>query len=299
MDSLVVAGTPRTAAGQTAARGGASIGRLTAMELRKLVRRPMTWAIFGLPAALGAVMFPMAYLVARAQGTVAALGPRLFPPGYISSSFDVLIMLGTICVAVLAAGVIGSEYGWGTIRVLIGTGAPRSRLLGSKLIALSLAVAAWIVTSFAVISLSSILVTAVSGHAVSLGQVDATWLGQLGLMFGRTWLVLEAWMTMAVAASVVGRSLAAGIAVPIVWEVIEAILSRLAPFAGSLGTHVSDLLIQVNSLTFQAHNVFGTPPTQPGAVSQAHAVLVFAGYIVVLISVAAVVFIRRDYSTGA
>ena len=280
-------------------RHGSGILGISAMEIRKLIRRPMTWVIFGLPAALGAAWFPIAYLISRAQGSLASLGPHLFPPGYIENTFAVLTMLGTICVAVLAASVVGSEYGWGTIRVLIGTGTPRARLLGGKVVALAVAVAAWIVTSFAAITLSSIVVTALSGHPVSFGNTDAAWFGQLGLMFGRTWLVLEAWLAIAVAASVVGRSLAAGIAVPIVWQVVETVLSAVAPLAGNLGTRISELLIAVSARTFEIHDTFGTPRLVPGAISETQALLVLAGYVVVMLALAFLVFVRRDYTASA
>ena len=288
-----------TAARPAAGRNAPSMAGITAMEVRKLIRRPMTWVIFGLPAALGAFWSPAAYLTARAQGTLASLGPHLYPPGYITNSFYILTMLGTICVAVLAAGLVGSEYGWGTMRVLVGTGTPRSRLLGGKVLALALAVAAWIGSSFAAITLSSVAVTVVSGHTLTFGNVDAAWFGDLALMFGRTWLVLEAWLAIAVATSVVGRSLAAGIAVPIVWQVLENILSAVAPLAGRLGARISEVLIAVNARTFELHDTFGPARSVPGAPSQLHAVVVLAGYVVVSLAVALAVFIRRDFTASA
>lgn len=282
-----------------ATREAPGMVQLTAMEIRKLAHRPLTWAIFALPVTLAAFWFPLAYLTSRAQGTLATFGAHLFPPGSIEGTFEILAMLGPICVAVLAAGLIGSDYGWGLMRVQVGTGVPRARLLGGKLTALGVVLTAWIVTSLAATTLSSVAVTLVSGHALSFGTVDATWFAQLGLMIGRTWLVLAAWMSIAAAASVVGRSLASGIAAPIVWQVLEGILVSVLGLAGHFGAHISGLLIMTNARGLAIHNVFGRAQSVAGTVSQTHATVVLAGYVLLMLAVAVALFIRRDYTASA
>ena len=269
------------------------------MELRKLAHRPLAWAVFALPAVLALVGLALGYLTARAQGTLPSVLPHISPPGYLPNIFGALEMLGPICVAVLAAGLIGSDYSWGMMRVQVATGAPRARLLGAKLLALAVALAAWIVVAVAAATVSSVAITLFSGHALSFGQVGATWFGQLGLMFGRTWLVLAAWMSIAVLASVAGRSLAAGIAAPIVWQVLEGILFSVLGAAGSFGAHVSALLLMSNARTFTSHNVFGAAPQLPGLLSQSHAVAVLGAYVALTLAVALVIFVRRDYTASA
>src|SRR5579884_3477932 len=159
-----------TRGGLAAARKSSTTAGLTVMELRKLAHRPMTWAVFALPAVLALVGFPIGYLTARAQGTVPSLMTHISPPGYIPNIFGALSVLGPICVAVLAAGLIGSDYSWGMVRVQVASGAPRARLLGAKLLALALALAAWIVSSIAAATVSSVSVTVVSGHPLSFGR---------------------------------------------------------------------------------------------------------------------------------
>jgi len=279
-------------------RHASNLAGLSLMELRKLAHRPMVWAIFALPAALAGVYFPIAYLTARSQGNLASVGPHLYAPGYIEGTFSLFSFLGPICVAVLAAGLIGSDYGWGMMRGQVGTGVSRAKLLGGKIGALWITLAAWIVSSLAAASVSSIAVTVISGHPLSFGQVDATWFGDLGLMFGRTWLLLAAWMSIALVAAVVGRSLAAGIAVPIVWQVLEGILSQVVGAAGSLGAHINDVMLMTSARTFDIHNVFGPAKVIPGTVSQAHATVVISSYILLTLVIALVVFVRRDVTAS-
>lgn len=275
------------------------IAALTAMELRKLFRRPMWWVLVVIITGLAALFFIVGYLVSAHRGTLASASGSLFPPGSIPRYFMLPSALGLIVTAIMAAGVVGSEYSWGTLRGLIATGIPRSRLLGAKFFATFIGIVIWVLLGFIVGMICSCIVTVAAGHALTLGGFGASWLGDFGLMWGRTLLSLTASMAIGFAAAVIGRSMAAGIAAPIVWQVIEVLIGGLYTYLGNFGNILVHLTLNVNDESLARHNAFGSVATRSGMVTQPHAVAVMFGYIVVLMAVSFVVFMRRDVTSGA
>lgn len=275
------------------------IGALTVMELRKLVRRPMWWVLVAIITILAALFFIVGYLVSAHRGTLATASADLFPPGSIPRYFMLPSALGLIVTAILAAGVVGSEYSWGTVRSLIATGVPRGRLLGAKFLATFIGIVVWVLLGFIVGMICSCIVTIADGHALTLGGFGASWLGDFGLMWGRTLLSLTASMAIGFVAAVVGRSMAAGIAAPIVWQVIEVLIGGLYTYLGNFGTILVHLTLNVNDESLAYHNAFGAVAARRGLVSQPHAVAVMFGYIVVLLAISFIVFLRRDVTSGA
>lgn len=275
------------------------IGALTSMELRKLARRPMWWVLVAIVVILSALFFIVGYLVTLHRGTVATASSHLFPPGSIPTYFRLPSALGLIVTAILAAGIVGSEYSWGTLRGMISTGVPRSRLLGAKFIATVVSIFVWVLIGFIVGMICSVIVTVAYGSTLTLGGFGASWLGHFGLMWCRTMLTLVAGMSIGFVAAVVGRSMAAGIAAPIVWQVIEVIFGGLYTYLGHIGTILDRLTLSLNDGALMQYNAFGIVKPDKGTPSEAHAVAVMLGYIVVLMVVSFVVFLRRDVTSGA
>jgi ABC-type transport system involved in multi-copper enzyme maturation permease subunit len=143
-----------------------------------------------------------------------------------------------IFMLILGAHVVGLEYQYGTIRVLLARGVGRLHLLGAKVAALAL-------VGLAVMALESLIELAFAwGLTLALADGKQPW-RVLGAEFWADlriylfYLALNMVVTLAlaVAASVVGRSLAFGLAVGLSWFAVDSLLtiplSLLARFTQS------------------------------------------------------------------
>lgn len=297
-----------TAAGSTTQSLGirreqASLWALTSMERMKILKRPMTWVTFLLLVIGVAAFVVVAYIAIRASNLDAARKATrilnfIWPTG-ITRSFEITNFLGQILLIVMAASVVGSEYGWGTIRALVGTGASRTKLLAAKLIALTLTTAVYLVAAAAAGTLASLVVTLAGGHPVTLGTVNATWWGNLALMILRTFFVLWVMMVLAFTVTSLTRSVAAGIAVGIGWTFLEQIVAALLGLLGNIGAEVHKWLISTNTMALMQRNGLVSPTIEPGTPSAWRAFAILAIYSVVLLVFAFGVFRRRDITTGS
>lgn len=284
-------------------RPRASLAALISMEWIKIVKRPMTWITFIMLVAATAAIIILPYIAINVSNLTAAQKAErsrdfILPHGIIQS-FDTSAFIGRIFLAVVAALVIGSEYSWGTIRVMIGTGVSRSKLLLAKLIALTVTTIIFMVVAAAAGTLASLLMTVLGGHKLTLGTVNGAWWGDLLLMTVRT--IFAIWIIVVLAFSIASltRSVAAGIAVGIGWPYIEQIGAALLGLIGSVGETVNKWLISTNALALVARNGFGPRTVESGTPSSWHAFGVLVFYSVILLALAFVVFRRRDIALGS
>ncbi len=125
-----------------------------------------------------------------------------------------------IFVLILAAHVVGLEYQYGTIRILLGRGVGRLQLLGAKTLALTLAGLALMIWG--------VLIELVFALGIALADGRQPWT-VLGSEFWTDTAVyllyllinLVATLLLGVAASVLGRSLAFGLAVGLSWFAVD------------------------------------------------------------------------------
>jgi ABC-type transport system involved in multi-copper enzyme maturation permease subunit len=272
------------------------------MERLKILKRPMTWITFLIIVAGTAAIVFIAYLTIHASDVKPAekasrIADFTWPTG-ITRSFDIGGFLGQILLVVVAASLVGSEYGWGTIRVMVGTGASRTKLLLAKLIAVSLAAIIFLLGAAAAGSLASLINTVAGGHTLTLGTVNGAWWGDLALMILRSWFALWVMVVLAFSIASVTRSVAAGIAVGIGWPFLEQILAALLGLVGNIGDEIRKWLISTNTNALVTRNGFGHHTVDSGTPGAWHAFLVLLVYAVVLLVISFVVFQRRDIPSG-
>ncbi|HEX3723418.1 MAG TPA: ABC transporter permease subunit [Nitrolancea sp.] len=284
-------------------RHPASLASLVSMERIKIMKRPMTWITLLILVAATMAIVIIAYISIHASNlTAAQKADRIhnftLPTG-IQRSFEISGFFGAVVLVVLSASIVGSEYSWGTIRMMVGTGVTRSKLLLAKLIALSLATIVFVVVSAAAGSLASLLVTVLGGHTLTLGTVNSTWWGDLGLMLVRSFFARWVWVVVAFAIASIFRSVAAGIAVGIGWTFLEQIGAALLGLIGSIGDTINRYLISTNTAALTARNGFSPQSVDKGTPSSLHAFAVLVVYTAVLLAITFVVFRRRDIASGS
>ena len=123
-------------------------------EWFKLARRPLVWVLLAVLLALLALLRATEFMaVALHDGVftggevrmqilpdeqVAQFRRQLIFPGIFGASLGHINSVGGICAIVLAAGAIGSEYSWGTLRTQLARQPNRGRYLLAKVAALQL-----------------------------------------------------------------------------------------------------------------------------------------------------------------
>ena len=283
---------------------------LTRWEWFKLRHRRLPWILLGITALLVQVNFWVSYALFRGgnvamgdgseSGTVTVSTSDQFVemfafPTSLANGFIVGRGFGGILVMILAASLIGSEYGWGALRTVLTKGTGRWPLLASKLTLLAgLSVGALVVATVALGVSSMIALTTLNTDWVA---ASADWSG-LGIGFGKAVFGMLPYVALAVCAAVLTSSTGAAIGISLGYWFAESILvgvlaqfdwyERIDVFV--LGQAVSGWMgSSAGGLSF------GTGGELPDATQ---AFLVLAGYVIVLATAAFWLFQRRDI-TGA
>jgi ABC-type transport system involved in multi-copper enzyme maturation permease subunit len=186
-------------------------------ELFKFTRQRSTWIMGILLAGLLAVPY-LVYLAAPHLKDNLQSQPLDALFAAMERGFAVLRVFSGFFLLVLSALAIGLEYQQGTIRVVLARGVGRLQLLGAKVLALAIAA----------------LGVLVGGILINIVLLCATLLGVTGSLSALQTATPEFWhdawiylltvavsmgvtMLLAVTAAVVGRSLAFGLGVALVW----------------------------------------------------------------------------------
>jgi ABC-2 type transport system permease protein len=280
------------------ARHQPSLGMLVDMELYKLRKRPMTLVIAGIMLAALTVFVALGYVISRANSSDNDLSGFLLPE-IIPNSFDIIGGLGSILLVVLAASTVGSEFGWGTVRAMVGSGVSRTKLLAAKLLAITEIVVLFVIGGIAAGVVTSLVITVIGGHDLSFGWLDAAALGDIGIMFLGTVFVLFISAVIGFAVATVTRSLAAGIAIGIGYSIAESILGAILGSIGGIGDTISKALLSTNLNAITALNSFGGSRTIEDAPGPWQATLVLSIYCVVFLGIAFAVFRKRDIPSGS
>ncbi|CCF83007.1 ABC transporter permease subunit [Nitrolancea hollandica] len=294
------------------APGAGGVGRSTyrspgimsmvSMEWLKLVKRPMTWIVFLLmvPGTAGTIILSyVSVIFSNVDPEIRALNLQWqLLPGAVMNSVGKAGVLGGILMVVLAAGLIGSEYGWGTIRPLVASGASRSKVFLAKLITLIEVVISFVLLAIAAGWLASLVLTLIEGQPITLGVVDAAWLSDLGLSIARITFVIFVGATIAFSVAYMTRSLAAGIGIGIGWMILEQVLSLFLEKLDKMGEIIRDLLISTNTSALSMRVGFGPQEFPPGVPPEYQAVGILVLYCILLLGFAWLVFRRRDIASG-
>lgn len=224
----------------------ARFGGLLWGELFKITRMRIAWVL----AALYALFVTGGQLI-LVTGPDTQSQLQTDPLGAfhtaIEGDFPIVRILCGIVMLVLVAQVIGLEYQQGTIRILLGRGVGRLQLLGAKAVALAL-------TGLALLASGLLIELAFTvGMSLALAGAQHPWTALNGEFWADVWysllcalISLGATLLLGIAASVVGRSLAFGLAVGLCWFPVDNLLSL--PFSILYQLTHADFWRQVSGL---------------------------------------------------
>jgi ABC-2 type transport system permease protein len=273
-------------------------------EALKLRRQGWNWAMLGL-----AVLLFMVLSMALLQAGVMRANLERSPRGYVYTLFDIYLAIfdsgAGIFLLVVSARLVGMEYSGGTIRVLLGRGAGRLRLLLAKLGALLL---------LGLVLLAGYLVLAVGSVTLSVLAWEGS-LAKLTALPAQVWadgrlLLLAALASIAIAvligatSAMLGRSLAFGLGAALAFFPADNLLVEICSLLAGLTRQraFADLTAyllgpNLNVLPHAmlagrgAHAAFAVPAVP---VTAAHAWLVVAGWAAAMLAAAITAAKVRD-----
>jgi ABC-type transport system involved in multi-copper enzyme maturation permease subunit len=296
--------------------------RLIGLELYKLRRRVMAVVLgtIGILAVIIAYLL-IALLVAifmsntATQAEVNSISTLLRLPISLYVAELIISTLGQVLIVILVGTIVGGEYGVGTIRLLYTRGPARSQFLCSKIGAAIFCIAAGVLGMTLLGILMGQLLNIITGIASNFDFFNAAWLAHALIYLLITSLGLFVYAMMALFIATLGRSSAAGIGGALVWiylaEPVLKLLSNIAAITAKGATAdfaraLPDYLISSNIAALQQNQnqaLFGDRFAQflslsnPSPLSDLHALLVLAGYLILFIGLAWWINERRDITS--
>lgn len=288
--------------------------RLIAVEFFKLRKRMMTWVmallVVGLVVLLYSILWSASSRVAHFgehnQFTGVDLRTALFLPGAVPYALQIVGTFGAVFAMILAAGTVGSEYAWGTVRLMATAACGRIQLIAAKLLVVFGLTAVGTLLAVAVALAYSTIIALYYG-SVSGDFVSGAFLRDQLAAYGRTLFVLAPYVTLAFSVAVVGRSTLAGVGTGLGVAFAEPIIDELMRAAGSPWKEIPNYLLNANTRIILLQNKLpevlprfggGRDELGGGAHSPPVAGLILMTYTLVFVAVAFALFRRRDIGSS-
>ena len=193
------------------------VALLTRWEWFKLRRRWVPWILLGFVLAIGQLVFWLA----------VTLGDDLSyqsPTESIANGLGVSSFFGPFIAVILAAAVMGGEYGWGTLRPVLSRGAGRWPFLTSKVAVVALFAAGLLIVLSVTVAISSFIAEAVlTPPESSEGYDDISWLNLLAL-YGRMVYSFLPYIALALLFVVLSSSNGVGIGLSLGYYIAESVI---------------------------------------------------------------------------
>jgi len=179
---------------------------------------------------------------------------NLMLPGSITAAVSTASAIGGLLIAVLAASVVGVEYGWGTMRTTLVRGTGRTQYLAGKFAVLLLAAFG----ALAVVVVGAVIASLVAGMFVSAppGYVAPAWDASMETL-GRAWFGLVPIIALTVMLTVLTSSTATGMAGGIGYTIAEPLILALLGTVSDRFQKAGDYLLAANISGWNGSQGFG------------------------------------------
>ncbi len=227
-------------------------------------------------------------------------------PWSITGSMALMFMTGLpfILIMILSASMLGSEYGWGTLRMALSRGMGRWQILSAKLVLCVLVGAGWLVVIALVNSVSSVIANIIpSDEGVSLIVLaeEYTWgsaLSEAPKFFGKAVYATVPYICLGAFFVVLTKSTAQGISLSMVGYIAEAMV---APPLLAISEKLEGIREGLLSSNVSEWMAFGQTEAQVALrgseqTDTTQAFFVILAYSVVILVVSFWLFQRRDVS---
>lgn len=279
-----------------------ALSTLIRTERTRILRRPMTWILAIIVLGLsGMVYFSLGLTLMLPDDESTGLSAEdvanirelvIFPDGF---GFGVTMVGGFMMIGliILAAGVFGSEFSWGTVRTSLMAGVSRDRFYLSKIITLLIIALGAAIVSAGIAFGGTLVVSFIIDRELYTDEwlngafiLDAVWI------ILRTFIGMAVWVLIASAIALVTHSLAAGVGISLGLNIAGDFLFSLLGAAGDLGRWVSRLF--PNQAVNALYAMNGANPPDYGWTDYAWIAANLVFYCVAAIAFAVLQFRRMD-----
>lgn len=259
-------------------------------ELFRVRKRGQTWMLVAVVVAI-VVLFYGAMTIANAVRPDAAKLDALRLATIHDNGLGLMGLIGSVVVAVFAASLIGSEYGWNTLRPALARARRRSALLTAKWLTVALYVVGLAVVGVLATIAAAITATLVAGAGFDGSFATAVDAVAISGRFAAGFLPTAA---LALAVALLTRSNAAGIAIGIAFGFVEPLVFALL---GALSSVFAT--VEKAGIAWNANRLFtfgGDPGISSGDAWTSAGIL--AIWVALFVAVSYRVFARRDVTSG-
>ena len=223
-------------------------------------------------------------------------------PTSLSLAVQVALSAGTILIIILIGAITGGEFSIGTVRLMYTRGPTRSQFLLAKVGVSAICAAIGILSMSIIGILTGQALNALSNMTQDFGFLSASWVAHTTLYLLIAMLDWFIFAIIAIFFGTLGRSTVAGIVGALTWLFIEPILGSILKLAGTFSQGpfgnflkaIPDYFIGNNIgalLQNQGQHIFGGSGS---SLSDLHALIVLAVYIIVFVGLAWWINERRD-----
>lgn len=283
---------------------------ILAAELLKVRKRWLVYLLLLVLIAGAAIQVWLGgYAPWKADSALDAAGRRMalhtfVLPWSLVSLLDTGQFWGSFIVGVLAASVVATEYGWGTVRQALVRGQTRSQYLTVKLLGITVLSAVVLLVALAVGVIFSLMATAIAGEPITLDVPGGPSAPDLALMVLRAGYAVVPYGMLAFCLAVIGRSTTLGVVGTLLYLIGESILLGVLHNVGGPAPTIQAFVLGHNASAVLSANAIGTEnfnslafrnnPLPADVPDPAIGALVLAVYIAIFLGIAYYVFQRRD-----
>lgn len=201
------------------------------------------------------------------------------------------VAIGLLLIMILTASLVGSEYGWGTLRTVLAGGIGRWRFLSAKLLLL-LCLCAGVLTVIAAVSVASSLAAGLLSPDETGGLVDAGKWSDVAIISFKSVYGFLPFIALSGFATVLTSSRGLGIALSVGYFIVESIVAPLLNLNDTLANAADRLLIQ-------GFRAWTATPVGEGSSETSEAFVTVLAYTVFFVAATSWIFKRRDIGGAA
>lgn len=261
-------------------------------ELFRLRKRPQSWILLLIMFLATGGLYVAFAIAAAAVSEPEGIRDELVLPRVFQSGMQLSSLVGFILIVVMAAGLIGNEYGWNTIRPLIARSRSRAGLLTAKWLTVAIYTVVLFLFGLVVAVGFSAVTSAIAGN---FEGVSGALLGDWAVSFLRLLISNAPYVALAFTLALITRSNAAGISIGIGLAFIEPLIWALLRLVGDTFERAETFGIAYSSTKLSNMNGHNEVVS---AVDAWRAVIVMTIYTVVFVVASYVTFQRRDVTSG-
>lgn len=234
------------------------------------------------------------------QQVLNGLALYLNMPGNWNAQERFLIEQLVVLAIILAGILVGGEYSLGTVRLMFTRGPTRLQFLFAKIAVMAICVVPTLLFEIVLGSTVGAVMAHFAGVGAGLSFLTADVFGHFVLFVLLGMLFWFAYMLMALFFGTVGRSMVVGTVGPLVWLLVEPVLTVVLSSAPGFVKYIPNYSLGNNLLSLihgqmAALGILGNDSAvQPGVHSAGQPLLVVAVYLIVFVGVACWLTVRRD-----